>query len=273
MNLNTVFYKIFFSAIDRKKKNFFRSLCNLLFCFSDINEPHTKIKGLTLNGFHYYRNIHHSQINEISEKEIAKIDRITPIVDMDFFPFIFDRDCLEIRNSSHSKNIEDLIVTNENIDYKLKKWINSNHPKKIIKNLETHLRYPFVKSCFIDFNKNTAKKLPPGPYIYKLKTNNYDKKYEIEIPEYIDKLKNIEAFFDIKFLQRGKTNNNKDIYNIKLINKKSKCIIKQLSEDFIGLSFYSNDVKWFNCVLQNHIDKQLPKHSSKIPYTSLPCLS
>ena len=137
-HLNTVFYKIFFINIGTKK-DFFIKLCDWLFTFSDINESKA-VKGLSLEGFHYFKNIYRSQIKEINEHEISKIDRITPIVDIDFFPFIYSQDCLEIRNDNI--DINKLINVNIMIDKYLKNWFKSNNPKKYNQRVEMHLTRP-----------------------------------------------------------------------------------------------------------------------------------
>jgi len=260
LNLNSVFYKIFFLNIDTRKKEFFVQLCDWLFSFSDNNDPKTIIKGLTLQGFRYFKNIYYSNINEISEEELTKIDRITPIIEVNYFPFIYYQNCLEILNSNKNRDKEKLINFNVKIDKHLKSWLNNNQPpKKYNQRIETHLSYPLVKNRNLDLYSEIPKLLPEGQYEC---IPNNNKSENIEIPDVDNILKSIITN-PLNFSAINIDYNNRILRLIN--NKKNKLIIKPLYGDQVGFSFYSYDVGWFNKLLSRYQKNVLSSPHRKIP--------
>ncbi|MGK0291132.1 MAG: hypothetical protein ACI86H_002599 [bacterium] len=250
----TIFFKVFFDS-DFLNLTSFSEFCKKLQNFPQNTEK-LVIKGLRLTGDYYFRKIQFSDAKNVSELEINKITRITPITNQTVFPFLIKHNCIEVRISgkgdfSQLKNKIDLVDN----------WLDNLFKKKEGKKIEIHLKGAWGKlgKQIIEI---AIPRLLDGTYHYQTIEKKQPRKGELSLP--VSHYENLPD--DIKDLIDVVCNS----YSLKLSKKDKKFILKASKKIQLGLSLYSDETYWFQNTLQVFEEQNLFEPSlSTASYQSL----
>jgi len=245
-----VYLKLFYCFELKSDCSFFSQMCNKLKSFP-LKSKYTNIIGLNLIGEHYYRNISFDDINKVCLDEIKKIKQIKPIMEKsDHFPYIIDRDFIEICIPAKGQSVKKLIDNTTKMD----NFFSSLTEQVQWKKIEIHIKGGWEKKLIYDiamlsmscFSEKINKTL-------KMK-NQLIEENTFSLP------KNTEKLYDISTLNMSEN--------------KNSIVLQPVARMQLGLSIYSDQVGWFNETLQKFDELKL--FSQPLPkktYSALPHLA
>jgi len=242
-----IYFRTYFVYNEEFKKNFFINLCKWL-----INELNPEIKELNLNGQRFFKNITSPKINEISDNDINRIDKITPVIENFSFPFIFRKDCLEIRISARDKNFDQFIESNKAADIIINRFVDENIKSKTLtdywKKYEINLRGAFDNPLLRD-TVRAINYLPYGEYEVEGNINANNKKNTISKKKITPPEKVQDLIKQLNFNENTDTEISFLNYNIKIKQNYNLLIFRNINKNQIGLSLYSDQINWFHDLL------------------------
>ena len=106
LHKTSIYFKRFFPIASFTQKSF-AALCRQIDDFP-LKKDFPKIKGLYLDGDHFFKKILMDDADKLGIEDIHQIESITPIVDDPArLPFVFQRNCFEIILPAQGKRFEE----------------------------------------------------------------------------------------------------------------------------------------------------------------------
>ena len=230
----TIYFKQFFAATVFDKSSF-ANLCEKIEEFP-LKEDYSKIKGLYLEGEHFFKKVLIQEAKELDLDEIEQIKSITPIIDEMPLPFVIENNYFEVSLPTEGKSFEKIMDSVSTINKYFTGILESITGKKI----EIHLRGGIGKILSRQIYKKAIPNFSKGTYKYETMMNKEVKSGEMFLPTEFEKLPdNVKKFVKVV---RGQ-------YICKLIDNKNRIILKQTRDQEIGLSLYSDQCEWFQNAL------------------------